>query len=185
MANIIDKTYFDGGELNIPGTDTLAIQELIIDFISKYEKKYLQKALGYPLYKLFVADGYENPASQRFRDLLNGGIEWTDQNSKVHLWNGLKVMFDSPLATYIYYWFQRNNATFTSVQGEVKGKSENSTNADISLKLMRCWNEMSATTCQLWSYLKYAKTAAVATYPEFDICDVETRHFGKISFNNI
>jgi hypothetical protein len=184
MANIVDKTYFDGGELNLPGTDTAAISGKILSFIEKYEPLFLQRALSYPLWKLFKADAYPVPVTQRFIDLLNGGVEYTDGCKKTKLWGGLNDKLQSPIAMYIWYWYQRNTASYNTSQGEQKGKTENATNVSVATKQVRAWNEMSGLVCQLWEYLTYAVDVnGVKIYPEFD-CS-QTGNFGKINIHNI
>ena len=183
-TNIIDKTYFDGGELNIPGTDTTPISGKIQSFISKYEPLFLQRTLSYPLSKLFIADNYPTPTDQRFIDLLNGGVEYTDCHGKTKLYGGLNDKLESPIAMYIWYWYQRNTVSYNTSQGEQKGKTENAANVSVSMKQMRAWNEMSNLICQLWEYLKYAvDNTGAKVYPEFDQC--QTGDFGKINIHNL
>lgn len=163
---IINKTYFDGGTLNIPGTELDAIQEKIDDFISVYEPEYLQKALGYPLWKLFSAS-LPNPANtSRFYNLLNG-IEYTDHCGNVQKWIGFNTLLNSPIAMYVWYWYSRDNATYSTSQGEQKGKTENADNVSVAVKQTQFWNKMSRISCQLWDYLKNAKTDGSKTFPEW------------------
>lgn len=44
---------------------------------------------------------------------------------------------------FVWYWYSRDLHTLTSGSGEAKGKSENATVADASLKQSKIWNEMS------------------------------------------
>lgn len=44
---------------------------------------------------------------------------------------------------YVWYWYSRDLHTLTSGWGETKGKGENATVADASLKQSKVWNEMS------------------------------------------
>ena len=163
---IIDKTYFDGGTLNIPGTDQIAIQEKIADFISVYEPEYLQRALGYPLWKLFTA-ALPTPANpSRFYDLMNG-VEYTDSCGNVQKWIGFNTVLNSPIAMYVWYWYSRDNATYSTSQGEQKGKTENASNVSVMPKQRQYWNKMSKITHQLWDYLHNAKTNGSPTFPEW------------------
>jgi len=185
MAFIIDKTYFEGGELNIPGTETTAVSEKITDFITKYEPEYLLRALGYPLYKLLKADAYPNPVTPRFVALMSGGdaVEYTDSRGHVHTWSGLDSTIKSPIAMYVWYWYSRQNATYSSPSGEVKGTAENSVNVSAATKQMRAYNEMSNITCQLWDFLRYYEIGGVIAFPEFELQHVNP--FGVLNTMNI
>lgn len=194
MANILNINNFEGGELNISGTEATgnlqtSVRNKVLSFITKYEPEYLLKALGYPLYKLFIADTYPNPETPRFQQLLNGNVEYTDRNNHIHLWTGLKANNGnilnvlSPIANYVYYWYNRDNATFSTSMGEAKGTAENVTMVPASTKMVRAWNEMSRTTESLQHFLKYAETAGSLTYPEFDPC--QAQRFTVINKMNI
>lgn len=181
MANIITIPFFDGGELNIPGTETPAISEKVTGFIAKYEPDYLLKALGYPLWKVFKADNYPTPGTQRFQQILNGGVEFTDCKGYTRIWNGLNVEDASPIANYIWYWFSRDNASFFTSMGEVKGKTENASIASVMTKQTRVWKEMIDITHQLWEFLSANSTV----YPEFDICQVDQDELQRINIFNL
>ena len=180
---IINTTFFDGGELNIPGTDTTAISESLDDIIGIYEPDYLKKALSYPLWKLFNAT-LPIPPAGRFADLLNGGVEYTDSNGYVKEWGGFNTVFTSPIAMYIWYWFQRKIASYNTPGGEQKGKTENAQNVGVDTKQMQQWNKMSRITCDLWQYLQYSVNGdGSPKYPEFDIC--QTGKFGVLNQCNL
>jgi hypothetical protein len=182
MANIITRTFFDGGELNIPGTSQAAIQENLDYFIAKYEQDYLLKAIGYPLLKLFNADAYPVPVTPRFIDLLNGA-DFTDKCGNLKHWIGLKVEGQTPIANYIWWWYQRDNVTLSSSMGELKGKAENAGSASIVMKQYRAWNEMSTITDLLREFLKYkTNDDATPAYPEFDCKQICKDDLAKISF---
>jgi hypothetical protein len=63
----------------------------------------------------------------------------------------------SPIANYVYYWFNRNNYTQASTMSEVKATNENAAIANPSLKMVRAWNEMSEWICELVDYLDAKK----------------------------
>lgn len=93
---LIDKSYFVG-DLDIPNTGDLPVSERVIWFIQKYESDFLQKLLGYPLYKVFIAGLNVTPPAtpeQRFIDILYGK-EYTDLNGILRKWQGL-IVTDSP-----------------------------------------------------------------------------------------
>ncbi len=182
---ILNTTYFDGGELNIPGTEQDPIADVLNDIISMYEPDYLQRALGYPLWKLFNAAINPGPAPVgRFKDLLDGGVEYTDQNGHLKLYAGLKTKFTTPIAMYVWYWWQVKNASYSSSQGEQKGKTENAGNVSVAQKQVQQWNKMNSITKDLWEYLKYSKNGdGTAKYPEFDLCQVKP--FGVLNTSNL
>lgn len=84
---LIDRTYFVG-ELSIPNTSTAAIGSLVDLFIEKYEDQFLQRVLGYSLYKAFKAGLLVVPVAQQWTDLIEG-VEYTDLNNQARLYEGL------------------------------------------------------------------------------------------------
>lgn len=94
--SFIDASYFVA-ELDIPNSDNPAVAERISYFIEKYEPTFLQKLLGYPLYKAFITGmNVVPPASPdaRFLAILTGA-EYTDRNGYLQRWKGL-VLTDNP-----------------------------------------------------------------------------------------
>ena len=172
MANIINIAYFNGGELNISSTDQQAIEDDVNTLIAKYEPAYLKGVLGYPLYAAFLADNYPTPATTRFMQLLNGGVTFTDRNKNTKEWMGLNDVNNtdnSPIACYIWFQYQRKIATYSSIQGEVKAKAENSSNVSVAYKQTQFWNEMGRQNNMLWEFLMYAVNEdGSQMFPEFD-----------------
>jgi len=128
--NLIDATYFIG-EINVPNTDTPAVQENINFFIKKYEAKFLKTLLGVSVYASFIAEMAKpvDEQAQIWKDLKS---KLVDEENK-----------QSPIANYVYKFFQYNGFTVTTGTGETKPKNENSTRASIVPKVVRAWNEMS------------------------------------------
>lgn len=180
MANYLTYSTFEGGELNISGTEDANVRTKITTFITKYEDEYLLKALGYPLYKLLKADAYPNPVASRFINLMNGA-EYEDSNGFTRKFPGLKVAIGNPLANYVWYWFNRDNVSYNTIMGEKKAATENSANASQMLKQSRAWNEMVDFTIQLWKYLD----ANDDVYTEFDICQTDYNLFRHINSLNL
>lgn len=103
---LIDKSYFVG-DLDIPNTGDLPVSERVTWFIQKYEPMFLEKLLGYPLYKVFIAGLNVTPPTtpdQRFIDILYGK-EYTDFNGLIRKWKGL-IVTDNPILNlaggYVY-----------------------------------------------------------------------------------
>lgn len=57
------------------------------------------------------------------------------------------------LANYIYYWYMRGNATFSTGIGEKKVSTSNTTDASPAYKMATAWNEMSEWIADMWCYL--------------------------------
>lgn len=138
MADLISVDYFNY-EINLPASGPYSD---IVNFITRYEKEILVSLLGYELYKLVAAS---TATSGRLFDLING-VEYTvSTNGRDQLikWNGLKNSDKiSLIAYYVYYKYQQQKATMPGGSGEMKPKSENGVNADLSMKVMDAWYRM-------------------------------------------
>jgi len=135
---LIDDTYFVG-DISITSGE---YSTLTAD-IARYEKEIINAVFGYELGKLILA--YNDSSEQRIIDLVEG-VEYTvEYNNRDQLvrWNGLinddKI---SIIAYYVYYRYLRDKATFNMPTGEMKPKNENSSNADLSLKIMNISNRL-------------------------------------------
>lgn len=84
---LIDRSYFVG-DINIPNTDRIEIQERLDLFIETYESELLPDLLGYPLYKAFMQGLQGAPVDQKWTDLLEG-VEYTNQSNRLTKWRGL------------------------------------------------------------------------------------------------
>lgn len=95
--SFIDASYFVG-ELDIPNSGEQAIAERITLFINKYEPLFLQKLMGYPLYKAFITGlNVVPPATPDIRWLnILYGAEYTDRQGFVAKWKGL-ILTDNPI----------------------------------------------------------------------------------------
>lgn len=123
---IISATAFTL-ELNIANIDQSPVQQRVNGFIDKYTKKFLKELYGDVMGDLFVNALVEVPpiaAGNRFYDLAQ-----SDE-------------LQDALASYVYYWYQRDGVSFSSGQGEKRAKASNSTDTEIGKKLSRSWNEM-------------------------------------------
>lgn len=134
--SLIDKTYFSLDHA-IPESD----YSTITAHITKYEPEILKKALGYTLYKLMI----DNAADEPYKSLIEGKeyeIQYDGQTHKVK-WNGLKNEDkNSLIAYYVYYWWQRNQASLTIYTGEIKPMHENATNASLMQKISNAWTRL-------------------------------------------
>lgn len=95
--SLIDASYFVG-EIGIPNSADVPTAERIAWFINKYEPLFLQKIMGYPLYKAFVAGMNVIPPATpdiRFLNILYG-TEYTDIQGLPNKWKGL-IVTDNPV----------------------------------------------------------------------------------------
>lgn len=163
---LIDVTYFVG-PLNIPNTtETTEVANEVNWFINKYEPEFLQKALGYPLYKAYLAD----KDAQRFKDIIEG-VEYTDIYGNVAKWSGLietvspavPASGDTPakaaqkqsvIANYVYYWWKRNNTTQSTGIGEVRPEGDNSQTVSPRQKMISSLNAIHYKVEELVSFLE-------------------------------
>lgn len=83
----IDRSYFIG-ELNIPGTNKVDIQERLDWFIENHETLFLKDIFGYQFYAAFMQGLLGSPIAQIWTDLLQG-TEFIDYNSRKQKWVGL------------------------------------------------------------------------------------------------
>jgi hypothetical protein len=152
MASIVDKTYFFG-EILIGQLSELAVQDKVANFIDMYEPEFLEGILGYVSYKNFLL----TPPDQKWLDLLNGK-EYVDEYGVTRNWKGLKfttgTIKQSPIAFYIYYWYQRSQLTNTAGVGEVKAHSENGYTASPKYKMVNAWNKMVDSVIELYSFMR-------------------------------
>jgi len=130
MANLIDNTYFDDTDINIP-YDTLTT---LTAHITKYEPEILRQVLGSTLYELMIA----SPSASPYVEIIEG-TDYTVVSGSVTYtvkWNGLtnseKI---SLIAYYVYYWWQRNHATTTVYSGEIAPGYENAAQAAMNMKI--------------------------------------------------
>jgi hypothetical protein len=162
-------------EINIPNTNQAAVSTRLSGFINKYEPKFLQKVLGYPLNEQFTT-GYSNPstADQKWKDLAEGKV-YTKTDGKQTRWAGLinVANLESPIANYIYYWERRDAHTKTTTAGEQKNKVENSDNADPAQKIEKAWVEMLGMVCDLYDFLEANKDTYQPPNTRYQVLECE------------
>ena len=84
---LINSSYFTG-DLNIPNAMSPDVASSLNALISKREKEYLTRLLGYELYTALMVGIVQPTISQRFKDILIGQ-EYTGYNGQTHRWEGL------------------------------------------------------------------------------------------------
>ncbi len=177
--SLIDKTYFRGpimlaqlGDVNV----TASVQI----FIDLHEKPFLQAALGYDLWVAFNSGITAQDPEQKWKDLRDG-IAFTNISGIKKKWVGFADGTGklSPIASYVYWHIQKDNAAQTAGVGVVKTAAENATSADPSYKMVTAWNQMLTDINILWEFLEVNK----ATYSQYDTTQVNYKFFGALAPN--
>ena len=157
---IIDDTYFIR-KINLPQTGSTDGRAEVQGFIDTYEPEYLQKVLGYPLWKAFT-DGIAGSGEPDARWLtLLDGAEFT-YNSSTIKWPGFTAK-PSPISQYIYYQEAEDRAKDTVLVGTSTGSTDNATRVSPASKMIDAWNVMTGLNVLLWNFLNANKS----TYPEW------------------
>lgn len=173
MPTLIDTSYFQG-KLLIGQIEKPAKVAAVNAFISEYEPNYLQKLMGYSLYKAFSADILLTDIPQRTQDLLYGK-EFTDiRTDSLALYPGLTPVVDpaadppvykliSPIANYVYYQYQIAQATMSAGTGEVAVDNQNAQSASPVFKAVDAWNTLVKFSFTFREFMRANKTV----YPEY------------------
>lgn len=124
------------GEQNVAQQSNAGVRENVQGFIDKYEPIFLKKLLGSALANEFVAGLVPVPVEPATDPVT---FEPTDPK-----WLFLRDDTDLKpmLVDYVYYWYIRDQVTFTAGTGEVKAKNENSVRVSSVDKQVKAWNEM-------------------------------------------
>lgn len=168
-----DKTFFIG-ELTIANKAVPAVESNLNSIIAVREPEYLKKVMGLAMYRAFMEGlSVESPA-QKWLDIKDG-CDFNDECGNLREWPGfVNATKISPIANYVYYWYLRDQQTYTSGVGEKSSDSQNAKDADPILKFMRAWNTCAELTETL-QLLLASKKDGEAVCPEFD-----TKLFGCI-----
>lgn len=128
-------------ELNIANIDQIPVQERVTGFIDKYTQKFLKQLYGVTMGQLFI---------DALPDLDNTNRFWVLAND---------ADLQNALASYVYYWYQRDGVSFTSGQGEKRSQAANSTDTQIAYKIGRAWSDL----------VEYSRNIAIdtETFPEY------------------
>ncbi len=162
--SIIDETYFIG-KIDLP-TDNVNRVNKLQTYIDDSEKEYLIKALGYELYKLFIAYvANPTPTVDRYDDILNGSDFTNITTNKLDNWNGLQnTELKSFLAYFSYYEFLDGENESASGDGVTSNEFENSIKVSPIQKQTRAFSLGKELYCKLYDFLK----ANEDTYPEWN-----------------
>ncbi len=148
---LIDNTYFTG-QLFLPGRGDVVESSKITQAINQREPEYLELVLGGPLYTAFMAGLLEDPIQQKWVDLRDGAnYNYKGVN---HRWEGfVNTVKRSPIANYVYYWYTRQGASYSTGTGEVLPRTENGTRTGGNDKGSNAWNTMIKYNLDLYMFL--------------------------------
>lgn len=179
----IDDKYFVAGRTTVAGINitscgeksrqALDAQNHINDWIADKEPIFLRAMLGDELYSRLRKEHNERRHNHH---------DSPDYN-KEQLFDKVKeILVDSeylrsPIAYYVYFFYERNRVSVTTVSGERVKKSNESTAASPMFKLVALWNDMVD-----WNYriIEAFERAEIPVNPDLDD-DI----FHKINIFNI
>ena len=175
---------------NLTATEMNVDTQLLIQ-IQKYETECLQLLIGASLYDELISqleiDGLywklKAGVDAKWGKLLNGTtyISSIDGDTSKK-WNGLvkkvaviqdKEVFESLMASYIFFYYSLNTRTLNTGAGEAKLKTDNTTQESSKNKRVDAWNEFVQ-----WSYFGISETN-VSLY---EFLSAHTAEFGEICF---
>lgn len=102
---------------------------------------------------------------------LLGGLVFTQGDTYFYYGNTTELegsdsdsdLKESPIANFIYYWYQRSQVTNTGGVGESKTQTENAIPVSPGEKMASAWNKMVEMNVQMYRFLNANKD----TYPEW------------------
>ena len=139
MANIIQSSDFVG-ELFIANSAKPDVATDLNYFIEKYERSFLKQLFGEDFYTVFI----DNITEERFIDLI------------------AIPEFKNGIASYIYFYYIRNQVTQTVAMGNVKPESGNASIAWDGRKQVRAFNDMVKNVYEIIRYITKS-----GLYPEY------------------
>ncbi len=126
MPNLVDTTFFVG-DITIPNTHKAEVAENLNLFIGRRENELMLKLLGKELYDLYKA----NPTDPRFVAI---------NDKLVYIIDGQKY---SPIAYYVYWWWMKDKASWTSGVGNIRANSNVAVEVSPAIKMVHAWNTFS------------------------------------------
>ncbi|HEX7906235.1 MAG TPA: hypothetical protein VF487_20315 [Chitinophagaceae bacterium] len=174
MPNLIDHTFFIGS-INIANTNQQSVQGQLTALINKYEKELLTDLLGHLTYKDLSANAIP---IERWDRLKAGVAEYEDAYGYKTSWMGLApASKQSLIANYVYYWYQRTQATQTTGVGESITKAENAVRESPMVKMASAYNEMVKWIFELCRFMEAHPT----DYPDFDKHCIKWQYFQTVN----
>lgn len=91
----------------------------------------------------------------------------------------------SPVADFIYYWYQRSQVSNTAGTGEVKTETQNATSVSPKYKMAAAWNRMVDANIALYEYMRVNNTIYPEWYNWAQVDDSNVEILTKINIFNI
>jgi hypothetical protein len=110
------------GKYTLANTTESYVDEIIQLAIDEYEPELLEELLGSVLYQSLIEGLEDDPVEQK----------WADLATKVK----------KSIMCYVYWFYIRDNSTFTTGTGEVRPSNQNSDVVSPNTKTYDRWNEM-------------------------------------------
>ena len=135
----------------VPSTTTVENAEAtkLQAFIAKYEPQFVKAILGQELYDLYI-EGID--AETAIYESIRDGGTYDDVYGVVQKWEGFTAGMN-PIANYIYWYYQKSNASSTTGVGETNASVENGTRTSPNQKMVEAWSEMVDMNRKLHGYL--------------------------------
>lgn len=165
----LDLDFFYG-DITIAQISDTVVSKVVNTYINKYEETYLKLLLGESLHTAYTEGMAVTLADREER--------WTKLDEKIYRIknpgsaNEVKV---SPVANYVYFYYQRSIATQTTGTGEKIMEAENATNAGNAVKSKLAWNDMVRMNLDIIRFIK-SKPADYGEYwqePAYDTSSEE------------
>lgn len=158
---VIDKTYFQYGDMQIGQFGSQEVQDKLTWYIDNYEPEILRLLLGNTVYNDLIAsiDAATSPTDipEPYYSLLYGADflapEGWGSAHQMH-WDGLRSQKDSLVAKYVYFYYLRSEATFLTGNGVTVPKLENATRVASNPLQRARWNEMVDQNKTLFAYMR-------------------------------
>lgn len=126
MENLIDKRYF-WGNIQITGLTKEESETELNKYIAKYQAKYIKDMFG----TAFDEEIPETIKAKLFNDTL----------------------LTSPIANYVYYYWQRDKAVVQTNAGTKQLTTQNTISVSPANKICSAWNEMVVENIAIHDYL--------------------------------
>lgn len=170
MALFIDSSYFFG-MLQVPNLGDTSNAANFAAILSKYEKDFLKRFFGYEFAQVLISEYALPIPTARAVGIIEGGT-FIDSKGVTRTWQGLKNDDkESPLANYVYSFWQKINVTKTMQAGEILQTNSMGIKGDQiarvvspSVKVASAYNDMVRMNKELERYLYYKKEI----YPELN-----------------
>jgi len=180
FSPIINTTYFIG-DLDLAVKSATWVVEALEMVIAIREPEYLRKMLGIRLYYEFITKLNAPPFDFKWQ-LLRDGADWFDNNGNYRQWLGLtNDLKQSPIACYVYYWYNRKNFSKTLAEGQVVSKLNNAETVSPARKMVDAWNKMVKLNIELIDFLNFN----TALYGEFWSNSYDTELVTPINEHNL